>query len=325
MMKATARANTNIALIKYWGKRDEELFLPTNSSLSLTLDGFYTTTTVEFSKELRKDELIINGGRSSDKELLRVSGFLNIVRSIAEVDTYASIISENNVPIAAGFASSASAFAALAAASTKSLGLELSKDELSILARQGSGSACRSIYGGFVEWNMGERTDGKDSKAVQLLSEDKWKLTILSAVVSSERKKVSSSEGMKRTVETSPFYKGWLDTVSGDLLDVKAAIEERNFINLGEVMERNALKMHGTILGASSPILYWESGTIEVINCVYELRNSGIPAFFTIDAGANVKVLCPCEEEDRVREALMEQKGVERVITCHPGRGITYL
>ncbi|WP_426349045.1 diphosphomevalonate decarboxylase [Alloiococcus sp. CFN-8] len=324
-MKATARANTNIALIKYWGKRDEELFLPTNSSLSLTLDGFYTTTTVEFSKELINDELIINGVRSSDKELLRVSRFLNIVRRIAEVDTYASVISENNVPIAAGFASSASAFAALAAASTKSLGLELSKDELSILARQGSGSACRSIYGGFVEWKMGKRDDGKDSKGKQLLSEDKWGLTVLSAVVSSERKKVSSSEGMKRTVETSPFYKGWLDTVHDDLLDIKAAIKKRDFIYLGEVMERNALKMHGTMLGARPPILYWESGTIEVISCVYKLRNSGIPAFFTIDAGANVKVLCLPEEEYKVREALMEQKGVERVITCHPGRGITYL
>lgn len=324
-MKATARANTNIALIKYWGKRDEKLFLPTNSSLSLTLDRFFTTSTVEFLEELKEDELLINGSSASHDELLRVSNFLNIVRKIAGVEAYAVVKSENNVPTAAGFASSASAFAALAAASTKALGIELSRDELSVLARQGSGSACRSIYGGFVEWEKGERADGIDSKAVQLLPEDEWKLTILSAVVSSERKKVSSREGMKRTVETSPFYKGWLDTVQKDLFTAKTAIKEKDFLTLGEVMENNALKMHGTMLGAKPPILYWESGTIEVINCIYELRYSGIPAFFTIDAGANVKVLCPVEDEVTVSEALMMQKGVTNVITCHPGSGITYL
>ncbi len=324
-MKATARANTNIALIKYWGKRDEKLFLPNNSSLSLTLDSFFTTTTVEFSQEVEKDSLQINGASSTNEELLRVSKFLNIVREMAGVNTHALVTSENNVPTAAGFASSASAFAALAAASTKALNMELSKEELSMLARQGSGSACRSIYGGFVEWEKGERADGLDSKAVQLLPENQWNLTILSAVVSSERKKVSSREGMKRTVETSPFYKGWLDTVHKDLLTVKTAIKEKDFLTLGEVMENNALKMHGTMLGAKPPVLYWEGGTIEVINCIYELRYSGIPAFFTIDAGANVKVLCTVEEESTVREALMMQKGVTKVITCHPGSGITYL
>lgn len=323
-MKATARANTNIALIKYWGKRDEKLFLPMNSSISITLDGFYTTTTVEFGKEIKEDTLILNNTQGSLSDTKKVISFLNKVRDIAGVDYHAHIVSKNNVPTAAGFASSASGFAALATAATKALGLELSNEELSVIARQGSGSACRSIYGGYVEWVMGERRDGKDSYARQLLGEKEWKLTILSVVVATGKKKVSSRDGMKRTVETSPFYKGWLDTVPNDLEEAKRAISERDFQGLGEVMEGNALKMHATMMGAKPPILYWESGTVEVISCIEELRHSGIPAYFTIDAGPNVKVLCLPNNAKDIKKALMELNGVEEIITCHPGTGVYY-
>lgn len=324
-MKATARANTNIALIKYWGKRDEKLFLPMNSSLSITLDRFYTTTTVEFRKELKEDTLILNDTLGNASDTKKVTSFLDKIREVAGVEYHASIVSENNVPTAAGFASSASGFAALATAATKALELELSNTELSVIARQGSGSACRSIYGGYVEWVMGERTDGRDSYARQLLSEKEWKLTILSVVVATGKKKVSSRDGMKRTVETSPFYKGWLDTVHCDLEDARRALSERNFQGLGEVMERNALKMHATMLGAKPPILYWESGTVEVISCIEELRSSGIPAYFTIDAGANVKVLCLPNNEEEIKKALMELNGVKEIITCYPGEGVNYI
>ena len=209
-MKATAKANTNIALIKYWGKRDENLFLPMNSSLSITLDRFYTVTTVEFQEKLEKDQFFLNGKPASDKEANNVYSFLDKIRNRFSVNLHAIVSSENKVPTAAGFASSASGFAALAAAATKALKLDIEERELSILARQGSGSACRSVYGGFVEWQKGKREDGKDSFAIQLLPENQWQLSILSVMVNSKEKKVSSREAMKRTVEKSPFYLGWL-------------------------------------------------------------------------------------------------------------------
>jgi diphosphomevalonate decarboxylase len=324
-MVATAKANTNIALIKYWGKRDETLFLPMNSSLSITLDRFYTITTVEFSKNLAKDIFLLDNHPASEAESNKVFRFLDHIRKLAGKSFHAVVTSENKVPTAAGFASSASGFAALAAAGAKALHLELNQKELSTLARQGSGSACRSIYGGYVEWQKGELADGKDSAANQLLSEQDWNISILSVLVASKQKKVSSREGMKRTVETSPFYAGWLQTVEKDLETAKGAIKSRDFENLGKVVEANALKMHATMLGAEPPILYWQSGTMEIMHHIQNLRLSGIPVFFTIDAGANVKVLCLPEDEKLVYESLLTLPSVQSVFTCHPGPGITYL
>jgi len=324
-MKATAKANTNIALIKYWGKRDEKLFLPMNGSISITLDRFYTITTVEFKRDLKKDVFLLNNQLASEAEGQKVFRFLDIIRELSGTDLNAVITSENRVPTAAGFASSASGFAALAAASAKALNLELSEKELSALARQGSGSACRSIYGGYVEWQKGERADGKDSVAHQLLPEDSWDISILSVMVASKQKKISSREGMKRTVETSPFYAGWLQTIDTDLQIAREAIISKDFEKLGRGVEANALKMHATMLGATPPFFYWQSGTMEVMEQVQNLREDGIPVYFTIDAGANVKVLCLPEDEKKVYEALLTLPSVKEVITCHPGAGITYL
>ncbi len=324
-MKATARANTNIALIKYWGKRDETLFLPMNSSLSITLDSFFTTTTVEFSEEYTKDTFFLNGERAGEAESHKVSSFLNLIRKLAGVGYNAVITSENKVPTAAGLASSASGFAALAAAAGKALDLKLNERELSILARQGSGSACRSVYGGYVEWQKGQRTDGLDSYGMQLLSEKEWDISILSVLVASKQKKISSREGMRNTLQTSPFYNGWLHTVEEDLEIAKRAISLRDFEMLGNVVEENALKLHATMLGAKPPILYWQSGTMEVMEQIQNLRSSGIPAFFTIDAGPNVKVLCLPEDEEKVYKALLTLPSVQEVTTCHIGSGISYL
>jgi diphosphomevalonate decarboxylase len=324
-MKATAKANTNIALIKYWGKRDEALFLPMNSSISVTLDRFYTITTVEFSENLTNDIFVLNNQPAGEAQSNKVFRFLERIRELAGSQLHAVVTSENKVPTAAGFASSASGFAALAAAGAKALNLELSQKELSILARQGSGSACRSVYGGYVEWQKGEREDGKDSFANQLLSEQDWNISVLSVIVATKQKKVSSREGMKLTVETSPFYSGWLQTVSQDLERAKEAIKSLDYEKLGEVVEANALKMHATMLGAEPPILYWQSGTLEVIHHIQSLRLSGIPAFFTIDAGPNVKVLCLPEHQQQVEESLLTLPAVQDIITCHPGSGITYL
>ncbi|MFD1850094.1 diphosphomevalonate decarboxylase [Oceanobacillus bengalensis] len=325
-MKGTAKAHTNIALIKYWGKRNDALILPTNSSLSLTLDGFYTKTTVEFRRDLSSDLFLLNDQAVSGQAYERVSRFLDLVRKLSgEENIYAEVNSRNEVPTAAGFASSASGFAALAAASTRAIGLELSDEELSILTRQGSGSACRSIYGGFVEWQMGEREDGLDSRAVQVAPEDYWDVRVAAVELSSTMKKVSSREGMKRTVDTSPFYSGWLEAIPNDLMQLKAAIKEKDFEKLGAIAEANCLKMHATTLGANPPFTYWHDTTVRVMHAIQEMRSKGIPVFFTIDAGPNVKALYLPEHEEVVKSMLENIPGVTSVTLSRTGKGISYL
>ncbi|MBO0961399.1 diphosphomevalonate decarboxylase [Neobacillus sp. MM2021_6] len=324
-MKATAQANTNIALIKYWGKRDESKILPMNSSLSLTLNKFYTTTTVEFCTCLSVDVFIINNQLANEFEMSKVTRFLDRIREMSGKDFHAVVNSTNHVPTAAGFASSASGYAALAAAATKAIGLNLDQKALSQLARLGSGSACRSIYGGFVEWQKGIEDDGTDSFAQPLKGGQDWDLSVLSVLLTSKPKEISSSEGMKRAVETSSLYSHWLDTVEKDLLVAKEAIKNRDFDMLGSVVEANALKMHATTFASQPPFSYWNSATVEVIRGVKNLRSSGIQAYFTIDAGPNVKVLCQPKDEQVVREALIRIPGVQEIYHCQPGPGISYL
>jgi diphosphomevalonate decarboxylase len=324
-MKATAKAHTNIALIKYWGKRNEELILPTNNSLSITLDGFHTITTVSFQEELGNDTFYLNDVLVNGEQSDRVTKFLDLVRDLAGKYHYAEVKSINAVPTAAGFASSASGFAALAAASTKAIGLNLSDEELSRLTRQGSGSACRSIYGGFAEWQKGEKEDGTDSFAVPIVPKDHWDIRVAAVVLSSKMKKVSSRVGMKRTVETSPFFKGWVESISEDLTGIKQGIMERDFTKVGEIAEANCLKMHATTLGANPPFTYWLDTTVTVMQTVKQLRDSGIPAYFTIDAGPNVKVLYLPEYEDQIVQTLRNVQGVVDVKLSRVGQGITYL
>ncbi|WP_284141607.1 MULTISPECIES: diphosphomevalonate decarboxylase [unclassified Virgibacillus] len=327
-MKATARAHTNIALIKYWGKRDEALILPTNNSLSLTLDGFYTTTTVEFREALTKDLFFLNEEPITGDQYERVTAFLDLIRSLKE-NTYGTIYAEvrsiNKVPTAAGFASSASGFAALAAAGTRALGIDMSDAELSRLTRQGSGSACRSIFGGFAEWEKGERADGSDSYAVPIQPQDYWDIRVAAVVLNATMKKVSSRAGMKRTVETSPFFQSWVDSIPQDLEQIKTGIANRDFNQVGRIAEANCLKMHATTLGASPPFSYWHDTTMAVMDTIQQLRDNGVPAYFTIDAGPNVKVLYLPEHEKVVKETLQTIPGVTDVILSKPGRGITYI
>lgn len=325
-MKAKAKAHTNIALIKYWGKRDESLILPMNNSLSLTLDGFYTTTAVEFGESLKQDRFYLNGDIVNDNQSDRVSGFLDIIRSYADKpDLFAEIHSTNHVPTAAGFASSASGFAALAAAATKALDLPITNQGLSKLTRQGSGSACRSIYGGFVEWKKGTKSDGSDSYAVPVTSTDHWDIRVAAVVLSSTVKKVLSREGMKRTVDTSAFYSSWVDNIPNDLERITKGIMEKDFEKVGEIAEANCLKMHATTLAASPPFTYWQDTTVSVMQAVQALRATGIPAYFTIDAGPNVKVLYLPENETAVRNTLRDIPGVNDVIVSRPGNGVSYI
>ncbi|CEI81717.1 diphosphomevalonate decarboxylase [Oceanobacillus oncorhynchi subsp. incaldanensis] len=323
-MKATARAHTNIALIKYWGKRNESLILPANSNLSVTLDGFSTETTVHFQEGLKKDSFHLNEQNVEGDALGKVAIFLDKVRALSGKEIYAQVQSVNHVPTAAGFASSASGLAALAAASSKAIGLSLNDTELSKLARQGSGSASRSIFGGFVEWQMGEREDGSDSFAVQIADKSHWDIRIAAVVLSKTEKKVSSREGMRRTVETSPFYAGWLEQTAKDLQEIKQAIKVKDFEKMGSVAEANCMRMHATTLGANPPFTYWQDTTMRVMQTVQTLREQGIPAFFTIDAGPNVKVLYLPENEAKVKKRLQATEGVEDIIISKPGSGISY-
>lgn len=324
-MKATAIAHTNIALIKYWGKRNESLFLPMNSSLSITLDKFYTTTTVEFCSQLYEDVFILNGNLTSEDETTKVARFLDHIRRMSGTESFAMVQSTNKVPTAAGFASSASGYAALAAAATKAIGLNVDDRTLSKIARLGSGSASRSIFGGFVEWQKGEEEDGSDSFAHPIDDTEGWDLSILAVFITGKQKLVSSREGMKRVVETSPFYANWPAEAKKDLIIAKKAIQERDFEVLGMVAEANALKMHATTLGAHPPFTYWESATLDVMQKIQELRSVGIQAYFTIDAGPNVKVICQPADEQVVRDALLSIPSVRDVISSSFGPGVQYI
>lgn len=324
-MKATAKAHTNIALIKYWGKRNDALILPTNSSLSLTLDGFYTETSVEFKEGLVKDIFELDQEIITGVAYNRVSAYLDLIRSFARTDMHAEVHSTNAVPTAAGFASSASGFAALAAAATKALDIDVTDTDLSRLTRQGSGSACRSIYGGFVQWEEGTRDDGLDSYAVPIAPKEHWDVRVAAVVLTAREKDISSRIGMKRTVDTSVFYQGWLDSVPHDLSEIKDGIQARDFEKVGSIAEANCLKMHATTLGASPPFTYWHDTTMAVMQTVQGLREKGIPAYFTIDAGPNVKVLYLPEHEEKVQHILRSTPGVTDVILSRAGGGISYI
>ncbi len=320
-MKATALANSNIALVKYWGKRDERLILPNNSSISMTLDKLHTTTTIEFSDRYKEDSLKIDGRKVVDgEEFGRAVHQLNLVRKMSQSHLHARVESENNFPKAAGLASSASGFAALTLAATKALGLHLDKKELSVLARQGSGSACRSIYGGFAEWQMGTRPDGSDSYAKQIAPKEHWpELCMVVTVVTQEEKKIKSRPGMSQTVANSPLYKAWLETVEGDLEKVRAGILEKNFQLLGATAEVNALKMHATMHTATPHIIYWEPRTITLMKEVMRMREEGLEGYFTIDGGPQVKILCLEKDAKKIMKRAREVKGVQETMLCQAG------
>lgn len=324
MFKGKARAYTNIALIKYWGKKNEELILPMNNSLSLTLDAFYTETEVIFSDSYMVDEFYLDGTLQDEKATKKVSQFLDLFRKEAGLSLKASVISQNFVPTAPGLASSASGLVALAGACNTALKLGLDDLSLSRFARRGSGSACRSIFGGFVEWEKGHDDLSSYAKPVPSDSfEDD--LAMVFVLINDQKKEVSSRNGMRRTVETSSFYQGWLDSVEGDLYQLKQAIKTKDFQLLGETMERNGLKMHGTTLAAQPPFTYWSPDSLKAMDAVRQLRKQGIPCYFTMDAGPNVKVLVENSHLSEVQETFTKLFSKEQVITAHAGPGIAII
>lgn len=316
------RAHTNIAFIKYWGKENEELIIPKNNSLSLTLDAFYTDTQVTFDGSLSNDILFIDGEEQDEKALKKAQVILDLVRTEAGITDYAKIDSKNHVPTAAGLASSASGLAALAGAASLAAGLNLSEKELSRLARRGSGSASRSIYGGFAEWQKG--TSDTDSVAVPIDNAD-WDIGMIFIIVDDGRKDVSSTEGMRRVVETSPYYEGWVSSTKDDLDAMKAAIKEQDGAKVGAIAERSALKMHALNLSANPPFNYWSPDSIVAMRKVEEFREQGYPVYLTMDAGPNVKLICKASQMDELYHSLLETFREDQLVMAKPGPGIQVL
>ncbi|MFN0061359.1 MAG: diphosphomevalonate decarboxylase [Myxococcaceae bacterium] len=317
--KATAVAHPNIALVKYWGKRDERLILPHQSSLSVTLAPLSVTTTVEFSAEKGEDVVELNGKRAEGSERSRVVELLAAVRLAAGGLGKARVVSHGDFPMSAGLASSAAGFAALAVAARAAAGLPADVRTASRLARSGSGSACRSIQGGYCAWRRGERADGEDSYAEQLFPASHWPdLRLVVAVVSRAEKSVKSRDGMRSTVETSPYYRAWADDAEAELPRAQAFIRARDLESLGALSERNAWRMHATAFAADPPLCYLLPGTLALIQALPEARAHGTPVWFTLDAGPNPVLLTDAKHEEAV-VALAKKMGALDVVRCHPG------
>jgi len=306
-MRASARAHSNIALIKYWGKRDAALNLPAVGSISVTLDGLYTDTDVVFDEHASADAAQING---ADINAARFTTFIDLVRTQAGIDTRARIVSTNNFPTGAGLASSASGFAALALAASRAAGLDLAPRELSILARQGSGSAARSILGGLVEMHRGDNTDGLDAFAEPMLAPADWLLEVVVAITDTGVKSIDSTAGMQSSGNASDFYPPWVEHAERDLVAMRHAIAERDFGAVGELTEYSCLKMHGLMLSTRPGLIYWNAATVAAMHAVRSLRADGVPVYFTIDAGPQVKALCAPGHAEVVAAALQGVPGV---------------
>ena len=318
-MRATAVAHPNIALIKYWGKSEDERNIPAVGSLSITLDGLTTTTAVSFNSDLEEDEFLL-GGQAIPKMSGRVSRCLDLVRERVGAQTRARVESNNDFPTAAGLASSASGFAALVTAADAAMGVNIPQNELADMARRSSGSAGRSLFGGFVELRL--TPDGPlPTETRQILEPFDWPLRVAVAVTDAGPKEIGSTEGMVRTERTSPYYAGWVDSSEDDLAEARTAIARRDFEALAEVSESSCLKMHAVMLSARPGLVYWNGATVECIRKVRKLRADGVPVFFTVDAGPQVKAVCAPEAFDRVAAELAAVEGVSQVLASGLGEG----
>ena len=314
----TAIAHPNIAFIKYWGNRDDALRLPLNGSISMNLSGMESQTTVQFDAALVQDHFELNGEIQSGPGLQRVSNFLDHVRRLAGSNHFARVSSSNNFPTGAGIASSASAFAALALAASKAAGLDLNQKELSRLARLGSGSACRSIPDGFVEWLPGE--DDASSYAVSIASKDHWELVDAIAVVSQGHKPVGSSAGHK-LAQTSPLNAQRVLDAPERIRNCREALLGRDFARFAEVVELDSNYMHAVMRTSNPPLVYWEPATEVLLWQVWQWRKEGHAVCATVDAGPNVHVLALKSELEWLQKTLLELPGVEKVLVGEPAEG----
>lgn len=313
---ATAIAHPNIALIKYWGDIDPHLRIPASGSISMNLAELDSRTTVTFDTSLPHDQMVLNGVPTTGNIPGRVSSFLGHVRQLAGISAFAKVDSQNNFPTGAGLASSASGFAALSLAASRAAGLDLDEKDLSRLARTGSGSACRSIPAGFVEWQAGNNDE--DSYAHSIAAPSHWDIADCIALVSEEEKLVNSIRG-HTLAATSILQTARLADSPRRLNVCRSAITRRDFEALADVTELDSNLMHAVMITSTPPLLYWQPGTVTIMQAVQEWRKEGRPVCYTIDAGPNVHVLCPASEAEAVIQRLRGLPGVLQVLAAHPG------
>jgi diphosphomevalonate decarboxylase len=323
MTEACAIAHPNIALSKYWGKREGGGNLPAVPSLSVTLAGLETRTRVRFDSTLQEDRVVLNGERADAATQVRVAELLDRVRRASGEGRHAEVRTRNDFPTASGLASSASGFAALALAATRAAGLQWDAAQVSNLARRSSASAARSLFAGFVELPAGpvggDPNDDVVLSAQSLAPPGHLALTVLVCVTTEARKTIGSTEGMRRTMAHSPYARAWLEEAPRLHARLRDALLARDFVAVGELAEASALAMHASAIAAG--VTYWTGATLDAMAAVRDLRAKGTQAFATIDAGPHVKVLARANEAAHVRDAMRATPGVERVIEARPGEG----
>lgn len=319
---SAALSHPNIAFIKYWGNRDNALRIPANGSISMNLASLETRTSIEASPDFQSDSLTLNGRKETGTALERVQAFMDLLREMSGKQYFARVSSENNFPLSTGIASSAAAFAALAAAGSRAFGLDLSKNELSMLARRGSGSASRSIPGGFVEWHAGKRD--ADSFAESIAPAEHWELWDCVAVVTDQPKKTGSTEG-HLLAGTSPLQAVRVQDAPRRLEICRSAILKKDFEALADIIELDSNLMHAVMMTSQPPLMYWSPKSLEIMQEVAKWRKKGIPAAYTLDAGPNVHVICTREYAARVRARLEMIPGVAWVLSSGVGSGIQIL
>lgn len=317
-MKKTGVAPSNIAFIKFWGKKNSSLVLPNNSSFSMCLDSLFTTTTVDFSEKYKSDDVNFVDLSMNDKEKERAIRQLDLIKKYAKSKLKAKVRTENNFPRGAGIASSASSMAALTCAACASLGFVVKEKQLSILARQGSGSASRSVPSGFVVWHKGSNTS---SFANSLKPAEFWNLCDVVLIVSSSEKKVSSTAG-HADAYTSPFYKSRIKEAENNYKNCIKAFIKKDFIKFAEIVEKDCMSMHSVMMTQAPPLFYFLPKTMDIIHKVRALRlEKNWPICFTIDAGPNVHVICEGDYAEKVKDYFKNDKGIEKVIVSKVGQG----
>ncbi len=326
----TARAHSNIALIKYWGKRaHSNLNLPAVGSISVTLDALFTETSMSIDPTLTADRVTIDKRAAPEDFSRKVCAHLNLLRTMPEwhgTQAFTHVDTRNNFPTAAGLASSASGFAALTLAASHCLDLRSTKENalpsiqhLSQWARMGSGSAARSLLGGFVELHRGEKSDGSDCFAEPLATAAHWPLSMVIAISDARPKPVGSTRGMNLCAETSPYYRPWLENHPADLHEARSAILHKDFDRLSAVVEHSCMKMHACMMATTPALVYFQGPSIDAMHTVVSLRRSGVPVCFTMDAGPQLKALCTTAAADTVRTALSAIPGIRSVIVSALG------
>ena len=325
VMKSSAIAHSNIALIKYWGKWNKtspELNIPLNDNVSMTKYGLsenthlQTHTTIEFSEDFRENKAILNNNILKGRDLERILKIIKPLKKLKKIDYNFKMISFNDFPTQAGLASSAAGFAALTIATAKALSLDLTREELSTFARLGSGSAARSIHGGFVYWHRG--SSHETSYAEQICGPNDFDINAIIAIIDKGKKDVTSDVGHESS-KTSIFNTVQVKKSHEQAEEIKKAILDDDFKKVGMIAEKNCIYMHAVMMTSEPALFYWNPLTLKIIKKVLQIRKSEkLDCFFTIDAGPNVHCLCRPEIIEYVQNMLGNIEGIEESILVKP-------